>query len=152
MFNLSYSEFLKIYKNMEKRPNEKIQEYFSHFGMGALERCLRKGMNLANDRLESLLSTLASIGSISPFIGLFGTVWGIINSFSGLAAGGGTIESVAPGIAEALVVTAVGLATAIPAVWFYNHFNNENRKFNVDMDSFGQDFLNLIERSLIQEK
>ena len=69
------------------------------------------------------MSTLASIGSVSPFVGLFGTVWGIINSFTGLASGGGSIEAVAPGIAEALVATAVGLAAAIPAVWAYNIFN-----------------------------
>ncbi|OFZ74011.1 MAG: hypothetical protein A2451_09020 [Bdellovibrionales bacterium RIFOXYC2_FULL_39_8] len=98
-----------------------------------------------------MLSTLASVGSVSPFIGLFGTVWGIINSFTGLAGGGATLDVVAPGIAEALVATAAGLAAAIPAVWFYNYFLNQNAKANVQMESFGQDFLNVIERSLISK-
>jgi len=95
---------------------------------------------------------LATIGSISPFIGLFGTVWGIIDSFAGLASGGGSIEAVAPGIAEALVATAVGLAAAIPAVWAYNIFTSRISKLNSQMENFGQEFLNLIERSVLISK
>jgi len=64
--------------------------------------------------------------------------------------GGGSIDAVAPGIAEALVTTAVGLASAIPAVWFYNHFNTKSEKINSDMESFGQDFLNVVERSVVE--
>ena len=102
--------------------------------------------------MDIRVSTLASIGSISPFIGLFGTVWGIIDAFSGLSMGGGSIEAVAPGIAEALVATAVGLAAAIPAVWFFNIFNNRIARINSQMESFSQDFLNLIERSILIKK
>ena len=105
-------------------------------------------INRSNLKLERSLSTLASIGSITPFIGLFGTVWGIIDSFQGLSKGGGAIESVAPGIAEALVATAVGLGAAIPAVWFFNHFSSRVTEFNSEMESFGQELLNLTERSV----
>ena len=109
---------------------------------------MRKGVNRSNNNLNNFLSTLASIGSVTPFVGLFGTVWGIIDSFTGLASGGATIEAVAPGIAEALVATAIGLAAAIPAVFFYNHFSNEIAKINNEMEIFGQEFLNVVERSL----
>jgi biopolymer transport protein TolQ len=102
--------------------------------------------------MDYRVSTLATIGAITPFVGLFGTVWGIIDAFSGLSTGGGSIEAVAPGIAEALVATAVGLAAAIPAVWFYNHFNNQITRINSQMESFSQEFLNLIERSILIKK
>lgn len=150
MFMEGYTELSKIKDTFTGSPNsgQSVKEHFQNFGLGVLERGLKKGVNQSNEQLGSLLSTLASIGSISPFIGLFGTVWGIINSFTGLAGGGGTIEAVAPGIAEALVATAVGLAAAIPAVWFYNHFNNQNEIIHGDMESFGQDFLNVVERTL----
>ena len=98
------------------------------------------------------LAVLASIGSISPFVGLFGTVWGIINSFSGLASGNATLDAVAPGIAEALVATAVGLAAAIPAVFFFNYFNNRVEKINSEIKGFEQDFLNVVERTIIAGK
>ncbi|MBC7712687.1 MAG: MotA/TolQ/ExbB proton channel family protein [Rhizobacter sp.] len=124
--------------------------HFQNFGMGVLERGLKKGANETNEELSKLLSTLASIGSVTPFVGLFGTVWGIINAFAGLANGGGSIDAVAPGIAEALVSTAVGLAAAIPAVWFYNHFNSMNERVNSEMESFGQDFINVVERSVVE--
>lgn len=129
--------------------NSHLKKHFESFGLGIIERALKQGVNETNNELEKLLSVLASIGSISPFIGLFGTVWGIINSFTGIAGGGATLDAVAPGIAEALVATAIGLAAAIPAVWFYNHYNAENAKFNSDMESFGQEFLNVVERSLV---
>jgi len=150
MFVEGYSELSKIKDSFTGSPNPSagVQDHFKSFGLGVLERALKKGVTQSNEQMESLLSTLASIGSISPFIGLFGTVWGIIDSFTGLASGGGTLEAVAPGIAEALVATAVGLAAAIPAVWFFNYFNNENQIIHGDMESFGQDFLNTIERTL----
>jgi biopolymer transport protein TolQ len=120
--------------------------------MEPLERALKKGVVQSNEKLNKLLVILASIGSISPFVGLFGTVWGIINSFTGLSSGGGTIEAVAPGIAEALVATAVGLAAAIPAVWFYNIFNNRIQSLNNKMEAFGEDYINMISRSVLISK
>lgn len=144
MFEEGFGELEKL----KKAKNDKLSDHFEKFGFNGIERALHKGANDSNIKMGSFLTMLASIGSVSPFIGLFGTVWGIINSFTGLAGGGGTIEAVAPGIAEALIATAVGLAAAIPAVWFYNYFTSENSKINVNMESFGQSFLNKVERSL----
>jgi biopolymer transport protein TolQ len=153
MFQKGYIELTKIKEKLKSsdQPGQ-LKNYFKEVGVTALERSLKQGVNISNERIENRLSTLASIGSVSPFIGLFGTVWGIIDSFTGLASGGGSIEAVAPGIAEALVATAVGLAAAIPAVWAYNIFNNKIIKLNTQMETFGQDFLNLIERSVLISK
>ena len=149
LFTNGYSELIKIKDAYSGQHKSGVAFHFQNFGMGILERGLKKGVNETNEELSGMLSTLASIGSVAPFIGLFGTVWGIIDAFTGLAGGGGSIDAVAPGIAEALVATAVGLAAAIPAVWFYNHFNSINEKINSEMESFGQDFLNVVERSII---
>lgn len=148
MFKKGYSELNKIKEKISQEGGS-LYGHFQANGFQSIERALKQGAANANDRFEDKLSMLASIGSVSPFIGLFGTVWGIIDSFSGLASGGGTIEAVAPGIAEALVATAVGLAAAIPAVWAYNLFSNRIGKINNQMESFGQDFLNTIERNVL---
>jgi biopolymer transport protein TolQ len=150
MFQSGYHELGKIREKLTETGNlEEFQEYFRQNGIHAMERSLKQGVNVSNQKLENRLSMLASIGSVSPFIGLFGTVWGIIDSFTGLASGGGSIEAVAPGIAEALVATAVGLFAAIPAVWAFNIFNNRMAKINTDMENFGQDFLNTVERNVL---
>lgn len=149
MFKEGYGELLKIKTAHHNSSESALREHFHKSGVTSLERSLKKGINSANRYLDHHLSTLASIGSISPFVGLFGTVWGIIGSFQGLAGGGGTLQAVAPGIAEALVATAVGLFAAIPAVWYFNHFTNKISSMNNEMESFGQEFLNLIERSFI---
>lgn len=149
MFIEGHNELMRMKEKLpETESNEALRDHFEKFGLTILERGLQRGINQASHKMEHFQSVLASIGSVSPFVGLFGTVWGIIDSFQGLATGGGTLEAVAPGIAEALVATAVGLAAAIPAVWFYNQFNNENQKIMGDMETFGQDFLNIVERSL----
>ena len=150
LFTNGYAELVKIKDAYTGQHKSGLSFHFQNFGLGILERGLKKGVNETNTELGDLLSTLASIGSVAPFIGLFGTVWGIIDAFSGLAGGGGSIDAVAPGIAEALVTTAVGLASAIPAVWFYNYFNSQNDKVNSEMESFGQDFLNVVERSIVE--
>lgn len=153
MFRFGYEELSKIREKLTTVGKEgKLRDYLTQNGVDALERSLKQGANDSADYLDKRLSTLATIGSISPFIGLFGTVWGIIDSFAGLASGGGSIEAVAPGIAEALVATAVGLAAAIPAVWAYNIFNTKIAKLNSQMENFGQEFLNLIERSVLISK
>ncbi len=123
-----------------------FKTYLEHFGIDGIERALDKGAVIARVEMEEGLSALASIGSVTPFVGLFGTVWGIINSFTGLAKGGGTLELVAPGIAEALVATAFGLFAAIPAVWFYNHYQARLSKIEGDMECFAQDFINTVQR------
>jgi len=150
IFAEGYSEFVKVQNALPGNDSSSLKNYFHEFGTSALERSLKKGVNSSNRYLDKHLSTLASIGSVSPFVGLFGTVWGIIGSFRGLAAGGATLDAVAPGIAEALVATAVGLLAAIPAVWYYNHYSNIINRMNSEMESFGQDFLNLIERSILK--
>ncbi len=151
LYTNGYKELVKMkeaYTGQHQKSG--LAFHFQNFGMGVLERGLKKGANETNEELSKLLPTLASIGSVSPFIGLFGTVWGIIDAFAGLAGGGGSIDAVAPGIAEALVATAVGLAAAIPAVWFYNHFNSINERMNSEMETFGQDFINVVERSVVE--
>lgn len=153
MFKYGHTELIKIREKLKLSDRENgLKEYFEINGVEALERSLKQGANESTEFLDKKLTTLASIGSISPFIGLFGTVWGIIDSFAGLASGGGSIEAVAPGIAEALVATAVGLAAAIPAVWGYNYYSSRIAVFQAQMENFGQEFLNLIERSVLITK
>jgi biopolymer transport protein TolQ len=97
-------------------------------------------------RLERGMSTLATIASVSPFIGLFGTVWGVMDAFAGLGdAGSASLRAVAPGIAEALITTAAGLAAAIPALIAYNHFLQGIRSVASRMDSFASEFVSKIE-------
>lgn len=149
MFHAAYGELSGLRTSLGES-EQKLAHHFERYGMENLERALKKGVNQSSLKLDNGLSTLASIGSVTPFVGLFGTVWGIIDSFQGLAGGGATLDAVAPGIAEALVATAVGLFAAIPAVWYYNKFNNTNTQLGSEMESFGQDFLNTVERSLAQ--
>jgi biopolymer transport protein TolQ len=149
IFESGYQELMKISEKFDPESTKvQLNEHFSRFGLGAIERGLQKGINTSNDYLDRRQTILASIGSVTPYIGLFGTVWGIINAFSGLADGGASLEKVAPGIAEALVATAMGLFAAIPAVLFYNHFASKKELVNSEMNSFGQDFLNMVERSV----
>lgn len=152
MFRKGYEELNRVSEKLSGSPKNNLTTHFSEFGLESLERALKAGYNTANEKMDLRVSTLASIGSITPFIGLFGTVWGIIDAFSGLSSGGGSIEAVAPGIAEALVATAVGLAAAIPAVGFFNYFNNQITRINSQMETFSQEFLNLIERSVLIKK
>lgn len=146
VFEEAYNEFVHFRNNVGE---DKLKNHFENFGFSAIERAMKKGENRANLKLEEKLSTLASIASVAPFVGLFGTVWGIINSFTGLAGGGATLDAVAPGIAEALVATAVGLAAAIPAVWFFNAFNSRVGAVNNELESFELELLNNIERTVI---
>ena len=115
----------------------------------ALERTLQLGMSEEITRLERGMGALATTATVSPFIGLFGTVWGIIDAFQQLGtAGAASLRAVAPGISEALITTALGLAAAIPAAIFYNLFGNTIKEFGARMEDFQLEFLNLTERSL----
>lgn len=149
-----YEEILKLKQRFSSHQNpfESLDKHMSIHGLSVVERGMKKASNSINLELERFLSVLASVGSVTPFVGLFGTVWGIIHSFTGLTSGNSTLSAVAPGIAEALVATAAGLFAAIPAVLFYNYFSNKNQKMNFEIETFGHDFLNLIERSLISKK
>jgi biopolymer transport protein TolQ len=113
----------------------------------AVRRALQIGTSAELGRLEQWLVWLATTGAVTPFVGLFGTVWGIIDAFHGLAtAGTATLHSVAPGIAEALITTAAGLFAAIPAVIAYNIFLQRIKEFGTQMDDFALEFLNMTER------
>jgi biopolymer transport protein TolQ len=99
-------------------------------------------------KLEQWMPWLATTGSVTPFIGLFGTVWGIIDAFSGLGqAGASSLRAVAPGIAEALITTAAGLFTAVPAVIAYNHFLHIIKDLASQMDTFATEFMALVEKT-----
>jgi len=114
----------------------------------AVQRAAQIAASEELTRLERRLPWLATTGAVAPFIGLFGTVWGIIDAFYGLGdAGAATLRAVAPGISEALITTAAGLAAAIPAVIAYNAFTHSMREFGSRMDDFSLELLNLIERS-----
>lgn len=115
----------------------------------ALERTLQLGMSEELAKLERHMNWLATTASVTPFIGLFGTVWGIIDAFQGLGQAGSTsLRAVAPGISEALIATAMGLAAAIPAAIFYNYYGHVIREIGARMEDFGLEFLNTSERSL----
>ena len=114
----------------------------------ALDRALQRAAAVEVNKIESRIEFLATTASITPFIGLFGTVWGIMNSFQGIAAtGSSSLGVVAPGIAEALIATAAGLFAAIPAVYFYNHLTHRVKLFVSEMDDFSLEFLNIAERN-----
>jgi biopolymer transport protein TolQ len=114
----------------------------------AVQRAAQIASSEELTRLERRLPWLATTGAVTPFIGLFGTVWGIIDAFHGLGnAGAATLRAVAPGVSEALITTAAGLAAAIPAVIAYNSFTHRMREFAARMDDFSLELLNMIERT-----
>ena len=113
----------------------------------AVDRALLRASNVEVNKLEKRVTFLATTAAVTPFIGLFGTVWGIIGAFQGIADAGSTsLGVVAPGIAEALVTTAAGLAAAIPAVYFYNLLTQHVKELASEMDDFSLEFLNIVER------
>ena len=113
----------------------------------AVERSLQLGISEEITKLEQNMNWLATVASVSPFIGLFGTVWGIIDAFQGLGnAGSASLRAVAPGISEALITTAIGLAAAIPAAIFYNLFGTRIKEIGTRMEDFAIEFQNLAER------
>jgi biopolymer transport protein TolQ len=114
----------------------------------ALERSLQLGISEEIAKLERNMNFLATTATVSPFVGLFGTVWGIIDAFQGLGmSGSASLRAVAPGISEALVATAMGLAAAIPAAIFYNYYGHVIREIGARMEDFCLEFLNLAERN-----
>jgi len=123
-------------------------------GLGAgtenIKRALRRATNAEMTRMAQMIPFLATTGNTAPFIGLFGTVWGIMNSFHGIGlTGSASLAVVAPGISEALVATAAGLAAAIPAVIAFNHFSNRIGMLEAELNNFSADFLNIVERDIL---
>ncbi|MES2502782.1 MAG: protein TolQ [Pseudomonadota bacterium] len=133
-----------------------FKEFIRHKQQGKMEvsdvmegsrRAMRAAYNRELDDLDAHLPFLASVGSVSPYIGLFGTVWGIMNSFRGLSSvAQATLSQVAPGIAEALIATAIGLFAAIPAVIAYNRFASSVDRLSVRYESFMEEFTNILQR------
>jgi biopolymer transport protein TolQ len=116
--------------------------------LNAVDRSLTRASAVEVNKLERRIPFLATTAAIAPFIGLFGTVWGIMTAFEGIGQTGSTsLGVVAPGIAEALVATAAGLAAAIPAVFFYNLLSQRVKLFASQMDDFAMEFLNIAERN-----
>jgi biopolymer transport protein TolQ len=117
--------------------------------MDGARRAMRASFQREMDAVESNLSFLASVGSVSPYVGLFGTVWGIMHAFTGLASlQQVTLATVAPGIAEALVATAIGLFAAIPAVVAYNRFARDIDRVAIRLETFIEEFSNILQRNL----
>ena len=148
LFREGYKELIKV---QGRRSGEQEHPGVSADVGGAenVGRALRRATTLEIHRLEKFLTFLATTGSTAPFIGLFGTVWGIMDAFHGIGkTGSASLAVVAPGISEALVATALGLVAAIPAVVAYNHFVNKVNVLSGEMDNFSQEFLNIVERSV----
>jgi biopolymer transport protein TolQ len=140
IFEAGMSEFLKL--RGRGQDNESRQAT-----LDGARRAMRATYQREMDALESRLSSLASAGSVSPYIGLFGTVWGIMHAFTGLGAlEQATLASVAPGIAEALVATAIGLFAAIPAVVAYNRFAHDIDRLANRFETFIEEFSNILQR------
>jgi biopolymer transport protein TolQ len=113
----------------------------------SLSRALVRAATVESTRLERRVTFLASTASVTPFVGLFGTVWGIMNAFRDIGmAGSASLAVVAPGISEALITTAMGLAAAIPAAFFYNLYTSRIKVLSSMMDDFALEFLNIVER------
>ena len=150
VFRIGYSELTKSNKPFKEGVSGSSEISLS--SLDNVERSLNKACNSEMTKLESALGFLATTGSASPFIGLFGTVWGIMDTFKGIGArGSATLAVVAPGISEALIATAAGLAAAIPAVIFYNYFLNRSKIMVQEMDNFSAEFLNIVERYLLRK-
>jgi biopolymer transport protein TolQ len=138
IFRAGFREFARLRTKGHRDPMAMVQ--------GA-QRSMRVSLNREVDRLENHLSTLATIGSTSPYVGLFGTVWGIMNSFTALGnVKAATLALVAPGIAEALIATAIGLFAAIPAVVAYNRYSNKVERLNNRYDDFVEEFATILQR------
>ena len=148
VFRVGYAELAKATKAVKPSGADDALSPQSEDGMIVfLERSLGRACSAEASKMEKALGFLATTGNTCPFIGLFGTVWGIMDTFKGIGArGSATLAVVAPGISEALIATAAGVAAAIPAVIFYNYFLNRIRGVNLETDHFASDFLNLIDR------
>ena len=150
LFRAGYAEINRFSK-LQNPTGTKESDATRHSVMDVVERTLRKTAIDQSNRLEKAISFLATTGNTAPFVGLFGTVWGIMQSFRGIGlTGAANLAVVAPGISEALVATAAGLAAAIPAVVAFNYFNSKVTRLRSEMDLFSADFESLVERQMIR--
>jgi biopolymer transport protein TolQ len=148
MFKAGYVELSKI--QSQKQKGEAVA--FHEGGeLESVERALRRTASTEGTHLESMIPFLATVGSAAPFIGLFGTVVGVINAFSNIGMqGSANLATVAPGIAEALGTTAISLVAAVPAVMAYNYFARRIKVLGSEMDAFTNDFLNIVKRHFLR--
>jgi len=157
VFRVGYLELKKLSKSgvpisQSQSTETETSSLSSMFtGTDNVKRALRRAINTEMTKMSQMVPFLATTGNTAPFIGLFGTVWGIMNSFHGIGLkGSASLAVVAPGISEALVATAVGLAVAIPAVIAFNYFTQKIRVIESELQSFAADFLNIVERDILR--
>jgi biopolymer transport protein TolQ len=155
VFRAGYGELAKMTRARGNPPGRETPEAGAQAveiaGLDNVERSMNRACGTETTKLEAAIGFLATTGSASPFIGLFGTVWGIMDTFKGIGArGSATLAVVAPGISEALIATAAGLAAAIPAVIFYNYYLNRIKNMTLDMDHFASELLNIVERYYVK--
>jgi len=155
IFRIGYVELKKISQSGISESGDNQADRTSGLstrfaGMDNIKRALRRAINTETTRMTQMVPFLATTGNTTPFIGLFGTVWGIMNSFHGIGMrGSASLAVVAPGISEALVATAAGLGVAIPAVIAFNYFMQKIKILESELNSFSADFLNIIERDIL---
>lgn len=159
IFRIAYMELKKTSQAGESlEPADAAVQVHPTFAFGArfaatdnVKRALRRAINTEMTRMTQMVPFLATTGNTTPFIGLFGTVWGIMNSFHSIGMkGSANLAVVAPGISEALVTTAAGLVAAIPAVIAFNFFMSKIRIVETEFQSFSADFLNIVERDILR--
>lgn len=156
IFRIGYTELRKLNPGVKSgdeadssSATPSLRQGFS--GSDNVKRALRRAINTEMTRITQMVPFLATTGNTTPFIGLFGTVWGIMNAFHGIGQrGSASLAVVAPGISEALVATAAGLAVAIPAVIAFNHFMQRIRVIEAELHSFSADFLNILDRDILR--
>jgi len=147
LFQEGFAELKKLQAKVEEKADPNIIST-DLGGVDNIARSLRRATTSEITRLEKFLTFLATTGATAPFIGLFGTVWGIMSAFEKIGqSGSASLAVVAPGIAEALIATAIGLVAAIPAVMGYNHFQHKIKVLISEMDSFSTEFLNIVQRN-----
>jgi biopolymer transport protein TolQ len=147
LFSEGYGEMVKLKEKGDEKEDPTVVST-DLGGIDNIARALRRATTSEITRLEKYLTFLATTGATAPFIGLFGTVWGIMTAFKGIGeTGSASLAVVAPGIAEALIATAIGLVAAIPAVMGYNHFQNRIKVLIAEMDNFSTEFLNIVQRT-----
>ena len=145
MFRAGYIELSKVKKGHQGSETGAMHEKMD--GMENIERALARAKVSETTKLENLLPFLATVGSAAPFVGLFGTVWGIMEAFTKIAEEGkADLATVSGPIGEALIATAISLAAAIPAVVAYNYFNRRVKVLGSEMTTFGSDYLNILKR------
>lgn len=158
IFSVGYVELQKLSQSgvslSAQSPGSQESSLKSRFaGTQTVQRALGRAIKTEVARMTQMVPFLATTGNTAPFIGLFGTVWGIMNSFHDIGLkGSASLAAVAPGISEALIATAAGLAAAIPAVIAFNFFMHKIRIIETELQSFADDFLNIIDRDLIRGK